>query len=191
MPYIWRDENGQEFALGYTAAEDNYLVFPGFVTFTFKVDDEAVFALPESDTSSELIEDLFWRSALPLVLQMQGYGALHASAVLTTPSGVVGFCAQAGSGKSTLAYGLSLRGFPIWTDDALVFDALEEPVVSTSLPFKVRMRPDPADYFQASQLSKGALPSCRQTSNMHRKMWPRYGRSLFCSKITKIGRPFH
>lgn len=151
----WLDEHGNEIALGYTVSGENYLYFPGVVTFAFSGNDDRVIAAPQLGTNSALIEDLFWRSALPLVLQTQGVGALHASAVLT-PAGVVGFCAQAGSGKSTLAYGLSLRGYPIWTDDALVFDALEKPAMATSLPFKVRMRPEPADYYQVSQLSKGS-----------------------------------
>lgn len=150
---VWRDDTGKEFALGYAVSGVNYLAFPGIVIYSFRDNHEIVVASPELNTHSALIEDLFWRSALPLVLQMQGAGALHASAVLT-PTGVVGFCAQAGSGKSTLAYGLSLRGYPIWTDDALVFDALEEPPMTISFPFKVRMRPDPIDYYQASHLGK-------------------------------------
>jgi hypothetical protein len=152
-PQVWRDENGYEFAQGYTISGVNYLSFPGIVVFTFSDNDERVVAIPESRTLSVLIEDLFWRSALPLILQMQGYGALHASAVMTS-SGVVGFCAAAGKGKSTLAYGLSLRGYPVWTDDALVFDAIQEPVLTAALPFKVRMRTGPAEYYRTSRLSK-------------------------------------
>ena len=154
-PQVWRDKTGKAFAFGYTVSGVNYLAFPGSAVYSFCDHDEDVVAFPESNTRPEIIEDLFWRSALPLVLQTQGVGALHASAILT-PAGVVGFCAEAGRGKSTLAYGLYLRGFPIWTDDALAFDAQEEPVMATSLPFKVRMRPDPADYYQAGHLCKGS-----------------------------------
>jgi hypothetical protein len=153
LPQVWRDENGKEFALGYTVSGAYFLSFPGIVVFTFSDNDERVLAVPESKIRSGLIEDLFWRSALPLVLQMQGYGALHASAVMTS-SGVVGFCAAAGTGKSTLAYGLSLRGYPIWTDDALVFDALKGPAMTAALPFKVRMRLDPAEYYHVGELGK-------------------------------------
>ena len=69
-PQVWRDENGYEFAQGYTISGVNYLSFPGIVVFTFSDNDERVVAIPESRTLSVLIEDLFWRSALPLILHI-------------------------------------------------------------------------------------------------------------------------
>jgi hypothetical protein len=56
---------------------------------------------------------------MPLVINLRGGEALHASAVLT-PHGIIAFSGPAGSGKSTIAGSLLKAGFPLMSDDCLV-----------------------------------------------------------------------
>jgi hypothetical protein len=70
---------------------------------------------------------------------------LHASAV-RTPRGVVAFCGDSGAGKSTIATGLSRRGYPVWADDALLLEVGAR-IGAIALPFVVRLRREPAEFF--------------------------------------------
>ena len=75
----------------------------------------------------------------------------HASGVVSPGRGVVAFCGLSHTGKSTLAYGLSLRGYPIWADDILAFDASDgDAVCSMRVPFRVNLRSDSAAHFAAA-----------------------------------------
>ena len=71
---------------------------------------------------------------------------LHASAV-RFPGGVVAFCAESETGKSTIAFGLSQRGYSIWGDDAVAFEASEPSVQAVPLPFEIHLRPASAAFF--------------------------------------------
>jgi hypothetical protein len=72
-----------------------------------------------------------------------------------TSRGVVAFPATAGTGKSTIAYGLSLRGHPVWADDAVAFRPFEGSVEALSLPFSVRLLPDSRSYFEGARGRSG------------------------------------
>src|SRR5690606_18526516 len=96
--------------------------------------------------SPALIQDSYQRCVLPLVLQAAGTEVLHASAVLT-PRGVLALCAESGTGKSTLAYGLSRRGYPLWADDAVAFEADETCTNAMPLPFALRLQRDAVRFF--------------------------------------------
>jgi len=162
----WRDREGQLCALGYADRRSGWLEWPGLATFAFTEGSGDVLAIPHplAVPSTRLtIEDIFKRSASPIILQAIGWEAMHASAVLID-QGVVGFCVVSESVKSTLAYALSQLGCPHLADDTLLLDIegpaeLSRPAVELLPPFGARLRlparaffglPDPAPGLPAS-----------------------------------------
>ncbi len=145
---VWRDLDGTVCACGQTLGGRHWLHFPGLASYHFEAigTDTTVIAIPVPPVRPELIWDTFYRSVLPLALQARGREALHASAVLA-PAGVVGFCAVSQTGKSTLACGLSRRGYPLWSDDALAFEPAGDAVMALPLPFSLSLRPASAAHF--------------------------------------------
>jgi hypothetical protein len=115
----------------------------------FELHENKVVATPFRFGVEPIVEDTFWRSVLPLFLQHRGVQVLHASAVVG-PDGVVGFCGRAGAGKSTVAYGLSRRGYRLWSDDALVLSSVE-PLRTRALAGAMRLMPDVRERFGLSQ----------------------------------------
>ena len=76
--------------------------------------------MQKCEIPQQTINHLLLDQVIPLVINLRGGEALHASAVLT-PQGVVAFSGKAGSGKSTLAANFLKAGYPLLGDDCLVF----------------------------------------------------------------------
>jgi hypothetical protein len=70
------------------------------------------------DSSLATVRHLLIDQVLPLIVNLRGGEALHATAV-ATPAGVCAFTGRAGSGKSTLAASFALSGYPLVCDDCL------------------------------------------------------------------------
>ena len=70
------------------------------------------------------LRHLLLDQVLPMVLNLRGGEALHASAVMT-PEGAIAFCGSTGSGKSTLAAIFASHGDTVVTDDCLPIRAHE------------------------------------------------------------------
>lgn len=70
------------------------------------------------DVSLETVRHLLIDQVLPLIVNLRGRDALHATAV-ATHRGVCAFTGPAGSGKSTLAASFVLSGYPLVCDDCL------------------------------------------------------------------------
>ena len=75
-------------------------------------------ARPLRELAPETLSHLLLDHVLPLVLNLRGQDALHATAVLT-PYGVCAFTGPAGMGKSTLAAAFHRAGDAIFSDDCL------------------------------------------------------------------------
>ena len=146
---VWRDADGQVVAFSSTGSKVWSLHWPGVASFRFQAGRDHVAAIPYSPAQPDLIHSTFRHSVLPLVLQALGREAIHASAVLS-PQGVIGFCGHAHAGKSTLAYALSDRGYPAWSDDAVVFEVDGRTSRAVLLPFEFRLRPASAQLFGRS-----------------------------------------
>jgi hypothetical protein len=147
---VWRDRTGAVCAYGYIEDGQHWLHFPGLATYRFSGRSTGVTAIAAAPVREEAIRDSFRRAVLPLALQALGLEVLHASAILSA-QGVVGLCAGSGTGKSTIAHGLSQRGYQVWADDAVAFEAVRPRAQAILLPFKLRLRPDAA----ASLLMEG------------------------------------
>lgn len=85
-----------------------------------------------------LIEEVYYRFALPMILQAAGAEMLHASAIRGA-NGVIAFCGPSGTGKSTLAYTLSRTKYQHWADDSVVFVPQERAFQAFRLPFRPRV----------------------------------------------------
>lgn len=146
---VWRDLADTVCAYGYAGDGWWGMEWPGVGRYRFgpAVGAGIVEALPEPGVPPERLEDVFNRSVRPLVLQVSGCEALHASAV-STPRGVLGFCGERRAGKSTVAFGLRRRGFAQHADDTLVLSVAPNLVTTVPLPFAPRLRSGPADFFR-------------------------------------------
>lgn len=151
---VWRDTEGRLCAVGYRSPVGHSLFVPGIGTFRFDTAPDTIVLEPLPGVDGDLIDDAFHRIALPLSLQFGGLQVLHASAV-RCGHGVAALCGRAGSGKSTLAYALSRRGHELCADDAVPFDLSGSAIAVPSLPFRMRLRPASAEWFDAPDLLKG------------------------------------
>ena len=129
---------------------------PGIASFRFGSRAEEALVVPEPcrpPIALAMIEDDYRRAVLPMALQAHGQEVIHASAVITE-DGVVAFCGRSQTGKSTVAYGLHRRGYRVWADDTLVFDASAEFVQVIPYPHRLRIRSEAADYFDLHELRR-------------------------------------
>jgi len=85
-----------------------------------------------------VLEEVYYRFALPMILQSAGAEMIHASAV-RVESGVVAFCGPSGTGKSTLSYSLARRDHFHWADDSVVFVPHDGAFDALRLPFRPRV----------------------------------------------------
>jgi hypothetical protein len=145
---VWRDEDGEIYATGGRVGKAYLIEVLQVGTFRFgDSDSEEVAVTPLPNVADEEVHDNYKRIVLPLVLHAFGCELVHASAVVAPSGGVVAFAASTRTGKSTLAYALSLRGHPIWADDAVLFQTGNGSVESTPLPFALRIRQPSARFF--------------------------------------------
>ncbi len=143
---IWRDNAGAIYAYGEIVGEDCWMHLPGLASFSFTRSGDEIAAAVASGTSRELLFDAYRRKVLPMAVQAGGREILHASSI-RSPAGIMALCGVSQTGKSTIAFGLSQRGYPLWGDDALAFEISNDSTWAISLPFEIRLRPAPADFF--------------------------------------------
>jgi hypothetical protein len=136
---LWCNRQGAVGALSHVVNKEHWLHILGVASYKFDLAENAISAVPSERATQEAIIDAFQSTVWPTFLQIQGCEVLHGSAVIGG-RGVVAFCAPSETGKSTLAYGLGLRGYPVWADDAVVLDFLPHLIQTVSLPFFVRLR---------------------------------------------------
>ncbi|HEY3106524.1 MAG TPA: hypothetical protein VGJ49_06980 [Gaiellaceae bacterium] len=143
---VWRDKDGRPVGRAFKAENAHVIELDGVARFVFGSEGPDVRVAPAPGVANDVVEEYFRRWILPVVVQTRGLEVVHASAVVS-PRGVVAFSAASEAGKSTLAYGLGRRGYRIWTDDALAFDAGEHGAETLPLPFRLRLRPASAEHF--------------------------------------------
>jgi len=155
---VWCNRQGVLGALSHIVGKEYWLHILGVASFKLDFLRNAVSAVPAAPATPEEINDEFQNTVWPTFLQILGSEALHGSAVISS-HGVVAFCAPSETGKSTLAYGLGLRGYTVWADDAVVLEFLPHSIQTVSLPFFVRLRSSSALHFGYSetQVTRGRL----------------------------------
>ena len=143
---MWRDQEGVICATGGRAGRRYWVEVPQIGTFRFTGADE-IAVVPFPGVGTDEVEESYERIVMPLALHAVGHELIHASAVVAPPGGVVAFAATTQTGKSTLAYALSLRGHPLWADDAVLFETNGASVQSRPLPFTLKIRQPSARFF--------------------------------------------
>jgi hypothetical protein len=143
---VWSNAQGNNYAYGYKQQEICAISFPNLSIYTFTEAVDQVTIFPSPKASRERIDELYYKFVLQYALQVRGFEVLHSSAI-ETPKGVVAFCGASESGKSSLAFALSKRGYFAWADDAVIFKLVEDKISVFSLPFCIKLRPEPANFF--------------------------------------------
>ena len=153
---VWYEKDGTAGAFGCIRDGRHWMLLPEVASFCFDRTSPEVKAFPYPLVGEDLVRDTYLRCVLPIAVQVQGQEVLHASAV-KHPQGVVVLCAVSEVGKSTIAYGLSRRGYPVYADDAVAFEAVRgrRPRV-IPLPFSLNLRASSAAYFGVRQLHLGS-----------------------------------
>ena len=114
----WRFPEG-ELWLSFAKVSGDYLLrFNEIGDFFIHKSGREIVSMPRSGISSNTVRHLLLNQVIPLVINLRGGEALHASAILTS-RGVVAFAGAAGSGKSTLAGSFLLSGHQHMSDDCL------------------------------------------------------------------------
>jgi hypothetical protein len=170
-------------AVGYADGPGHCLFVPRVGTFRFGRSEGVITLAPVPSVADELVDDAYHRIALPLALQFTGREVLHASAV-HTPAGVVALCGRAGAGKSTLAFALGRRGHRAYADDAVAFEVTDTRAVVRPLPFRMRLRPASAAWFDAPAHLKGG-----ERATTWRRGEPAPLRALFVLEQAASGPP--
>ena len=118
-------------------------------TFRFETGRGQVTAYAVAASAEEDVVHAFHTTVLPLIAwACEGAEAFHASAV-RRPRGVVALAGPSESGKSTLAFGLAVRGYERFAEDAVAFRVAEE-IRAIPLPFTTNLREASAKHFAGS-----------------------------------------
>jgi hypothetical protein len=123
-------------------SEQGYLLrFQDLVTFLVSEDGDQVECHSDAPVPTETLRHLFIDAVFPLVLNLKGHDALHATAV-DGPAGCCAFLGSSGIGKSTLAAALVRRGWQLVCDDCLHFDVGADGVTVVPGYGALRLWPD-------------------------------------------------
>ena len=110
---------GGKLWLSFAKINENYLLrFNKLADFLINKHGRKIVCLSKPGIPKETIQHLLLDQVIPLVINLRGGEALHASAVLS-PQGVIAFIGPTGSGKSTIAASLLLAHYPHLSDDCL------------------------------------------------------------------------
>ncbi|NOT56172.1 MAG: hypothetical protein HOP18_16350 [Deltaproteobacteria bacterium] len=136
----------------------------------FFVDDagQEIIGTAEPGTATDTLRHLLLDQVFPLVLNLRGQDALHATAV-ATPHGVCAFTGETGTGKSTLAASFAQAGYLVVSDDCLVIEERDGRLLAVPAYPGVRLWDD----------SRAALVSADEVlspmahyTDKHRIVWP-------------------
>jgi hypothetical protein len=110
-PWLQVARSGDEFRL----------LFPGLAEFLLSGDGTRVRCSRLQETPDGTLRHLFLDQVIPLLLNLRGKLAIHASAV-AVPGGTIAVLGDAGVGKSTLIGALARGGHALLADDCLVLE---------------------------------------------------------------------
>lgn len=114
----WHLPSG-ELWLSFAKVAGGYLLkFNTLADFFVRDNGNEIICMTKDGIPPETIQHLLLDQVIPLVINLRGGEALHASAVLA-PQGVIAFAGYTGSGKSTLAGSFLLSGYQHISDDYL------------------------------------------------------------------------
>jgi hypothetical protein len=114
----WRLPSGEPWLSAARNDEGYLLRFHDHADFVMDADGREIVCRYWRDGTPETLRHLLIDQVMPLVLNLRGAEALHASAVLVDGK-VIAFTGPTGSGKSTLAVALASAGHTVIADDCV------------------------------------------------------------------------
>jgi hypothetical protein len=115
----WRLPSGEPWLSAARHEEGFLLRFHDHADFVMDGEGREIVCRYWRDATPETLRHLLIDQVMPLVVNLRGAEALHASAVLVD-GGAVAFTGPTGTGKSTLAAELGRAGHPVIADDCMV-----------------------------------------------------------------------
>jgi len=123
----WSFPGGEPW-LSCAKTDSGYLLrFNELADFTIDRNGREIVCMPRPGIPEDTLQHLLLDQVIPLVINLRGGEALHASAILT-PRGVVAFAGPTGSGKSTITASLLKMGYPFVSDDCLTLQEKDEKI---------------------------------------------------------------
>jgi hypothetical protein len=136
---VWTDVGGHVCGRSYIDRDRRWLDWFDTAVLEFRVGSPVVRVWPASGVTLDDVDAEFDRILRSIVLQAQGWQALHAGAALTADGALV-FCGPSGAGKSTTAFALGQIGWRQLADDQVVWRAESGRPMMRTLPFAPRLR---------------------------------------------------
>jgi hypothetical protein len=150
-PWEWRGRlgDGLDLTIERGMAGDTLFAYGNRARFLLHPDMCQLDCAPETENAG-----LDWQRALltkviPTVSVMRGYEALHAASV-DSPEGVLVIMAPSGTGKSTLVIEFLQRGWPLFADDVLILESLDDAVLAHPGTPHMNVAEDEADELNRS-----------------------------------------
>lgn len=172
--------------LRYGKIHDGYVLsFPNLADFVVdRVGSRIVCCNASGDATIRTIRHLLIDQVLPLIVNLRGREALHATAIATR-KGICAFTGSAGSGKSTLAASFVLSGYPLVCDDCL---AVTERKKIVGLPGYPGLRLWDDSIRGVGATSRNLKPVAHYTG---KSRWSTYSRPTeFYSKARRLARVY-
>jgi hypothetical protein len=181
--YLRSRQPGGKTWLRYGKIADGYILsFPNLADFVVNSTGSRITCYNAvGGATIKTIRHLLIDQVLPLVVNLRGSEALHATAI-ATQRGVCAFTGPAGSGKSTLAASFVLSGYPLVCDDCLALSGDRAIVTLPGYP-GLRLWDDSIRALGAS--SRNLKPVAHYTT---KSRWQNSRRSDFCSTTRRLAR---
>jgi hypothetical protein len=147
---------------------DGYLIrFRALADFFVDDAGREIIGTAEPGTATDTLRHLLLDHVFPLVLNLRGEDALHATAVVT-PHGVCAFTGETGTGKSTLAASFAQAGYPVVSDDCLVIAERDGRLLAVPAYPGVRLWEDTCAVFAPEADARSCVA---QYSDKQRVVW--------------------
>ena len=172
--------------LRYGKIQDGYVLsFPNLADFVVDTSGSQIVCCNAiGEATIRTIRHLLIDQVLPLIVNLRGREALHATAI-ATQKGVCAFTGLAGSGKSTLAASFVLSGYPLVCDDCL---AVAERKTIVALPGYPGLRLWDDSIRGVGATSRNLKPVAHYTG---KSRWSTYSRPTeFYSKPRRLARVY-
>ncbi len=135
----WTDVDGQVCGRSYIDRRSRYLDWFGVGVLAFADQSPRVQVWPADGVTLDDVQVEFDRMLRSIVMQAQGWQALHAGAALTT-EGALLFCGPSGAGKSTTAFAFGQIGWRQVADDQVIWRVEAGCPQMIEVPFTPRLR---------------------------------------------------
>ena len=163
--------------------QSGYLLrFPDLADFFVSAAGARINCYPVPAAPVETTRHLLLDHVLPLLLELRGRLALHASAV-AGPGGAIAFVGATGQGKSTLSASLAQEGYALLTDDCLALEEQEGRFLATASYPGLRLWPDAV----ASVFAEGTASSPVAHYTAKQRLGPDHGRLRFRAAPVPLG----